>query len=260
MPASLSRATIIRGGCIKNRKQWVIEHSEIKFVDDMMFVELSRRHKMFSQFVGSNFAMMNRIMDQRNAKSDEIMHASGIVDSDPMAAMTASTDGSPPNIARRRATFEELTDVGPVKINVVTKDGVSHEVRVIPHWHQRSKLVIEFNEENMDLLTREPLESKEESWKPTFHHTSDVKWNTSRKSVYVILYMNGGWRHKHRAVAFDDHDDDQAAVDAAAQALQKWRNAKHEEPPLDDVGEDVDPDEPADDESGAAAAGAMVDN
>jgi hypothetical protein len=214
----------------------------LKFVtvEGDAYVCLRKADRRLQEFLGKNFAMIEKLSDLRNDATVNMMDECDAPGRDPSAVAvgTVQTCAAPKlAVKRKREVFKELA-LGPIEVKVETVCGSSHVIKVLPRWHNRACLQMEALQENFGVLLLTPrVADAADTFKPTFEHTSRVKWNHANQSVYCAYWKGGKWKRKTRKVerGADDAETQSRVDDAALKLEEFWRN-NHEDPEGSEAG------------------------
>ena len=226
--ATITELVAIRGGGLPIdlhlNNSWVAQPEEI---DGRRFVHLMSYDPRCRAFFNYNFDMVNHIKSLRDRKVMELMLASSVQDEDP---------NEPNPVAQTTPTRpkRELIDLIPkiIDIEVETRTGVQATVSVISTWKSRMTLQIELSEDNLDLLLEEPP-AVSAPFIPNLAEFPHTSWVGFRKCVRTSYWdsKQGVWKIKSQIVNFENDDtieEKEAAVFAAAAALQEFFNRHHD--------------------------------
>ena len=161
------------------------------------------------------------------------MRAAAAADLDPNGDGCISPDAEAARLQNH--TKKELIDKiqKTIEVEVETRNGVHHTVRVVPSWRERSVLQLELTHDNLNLLLEEP---RPEAAPPVFTPRIDqpnVVWVNARTQVRCKYWISKKkkWKTTSRPIDFDsDMDDDQKqdVVNREAMALQDYFDANHD--------------------------------
>ena len=226
--ASITDIVAIRGGGIPIdqafQNAWLTQPEE---VEGRRFVHIVASDTRCRSYFNCNFAMAWYIKSLRDSKAMELMRAAAPQDEDPNESNIVV-----PRIPDRPK--RELIDLIPkiIDIEVETRTGVQATVSVIPSWRAKSALQIELTQENLDLMLEEPPAASA-PFIPNLAEFPNTSWFGPRKQVRCSYWdsRREGWKVKSQGVDFEDdatHDEKEAAVFAAAAALQEFFNRHHD--------------------------------
>ena len=198
-------------------------------VDGHRFIDVGQNDHGAGRYLNKNFDMVERLRHRRNTKVAELMRAIASAEVDPNSNGCISPDAEDRRLSRPK---RELIDKIPktIEVEVETRNGVQHTVRVVPSWRERGVLQLELTQDNLDLLLEEPR-PEATPFTPTIDQP-DVVWVKDRNHVRCTYWSSKTkkWRTTSRPIDFDsDMDDDkkQELVDIGAIALQRIFNANH---------------------------------
>ena len=226
--SSILDVVSIRGGGIAATKvdAWI---AEPKWVNGLRFVNIDFTYKC-KEFLSAGAAMVKHVRKLRNKRVAEMMQTLPS-DDDPNGE---NVQGPSPPKRPKREMLDELPAI--IKLEVLTKSGMTALVNVVPTWRDNSQVEIELNEANMDLLLMEPP-AESVPWKPMIDQPN-VKWHSVRQQVRCEWWDSQRlkWRRESRKVIWDqglkegvsdDEEAMQAAVSDAAATLQTWYTRHH---------------------------------
>ena len=231
-PVTVARDVIrVEGGYLASSAQL---HLQLLPAHGSEYVCLRKADRRLQEFLGGNFEMLDKLVALRNELTSNMIDESDAPDRDPFAVAVATAGPATKSVVKRkREVFKELS-LGPIALKVETSCGGSYVVKVLPHWHCRGVFRMESVQKNFELLLLTPAHATihdPDEFKPTFEHTSRIKWNCANHSVYCAYWKGGKWKRKTRKVERGTDDaETQSRVDDAALKLEEfWRN-NHEDP------------------------------
>lgn len=200
-------------------KQWIADKVT---TDGVVCVPIDIRNHGFIQFVGSSFAMHDRIRSALNEKVRELMDKA----MKPSSAEEEGNAAAQPAYTRKRMMIDEIPQI--LDVQVALESGEAKTVRVGSCWHDSGKLVMELTEDNMNLLLKDPAPTLAD-FVPELTH-SNVKYKKSTKSATIYYCNQGKWKTKRAPLpkSCTSLQEMQGAFEKQSHILQEFYNAFHE--------------------------------
>jgi hypothetical protein len=192
-------------------------------VEGKSFGDVYECNYFCGKYVGKNFAMVNHIRDQRNAKVKELMQQLSAA-ADPNEE-NVLTDG--PLTMPKRELFDNLPAI--ITVQVKTMSSMVAEVNVLSDWRLKGVLKLEITKTNLDLLLEQPS-ADVAPWTPTIGQP-DVRWRAHSNTVYCIYWESRKSRKRLKSMCVDisqmTDEEKSDAVNNAAEEIQAFYEAHH---------------------------------
>lgn len=190
---------------------------EVKEVDGLTYFKVDRCCYYMGQFLSRQFAMLDRISELRNQQVDSLLKA-GQVSADVLADIEAVDDdalrGSRSELAHSLPSIMQVEVEGQA-LGIVT-------LNVLPDWHKRKKVFIEFSAMAFKVLLDKPTTHAKNA-EPMETGFQNVNHDPKKNQLVARIKVEGKWKRKTRPIdptlAESDLID---VIERKSRKLQEW--------------------------------------